>query len=119
MSAGKRRGKLSDAPMAVTSAGELAIGVTHLNGMSRVIGAVEKLVPPGQQLFVGVVVPRELRGTLMKELDDALMDVVGRFGPILKASPSSSPAPSSRRSSAASSSVASSGRHPARRGRRP
>jgi len=115
----KQRSKLSDAPIAITSAGELTVGVTHLNGMSDVIAAAGKLVPPGHRVFVGVIVPEGLRATLMKEVDDALMDVAGRFGTLLKASSSALRAPSLRRSSAALSSVASSGRHPARRGRRP
>jgi hypothetical protein len=80
MSTPKKRSKVSDAPMAVTSAGETVVNVTHLNGMARVIAAVEKLVAPGQQFFVGVVVPDEMNGTLLKEVDDAIVDVVGRVG---------------------------------------
>ena len=73
---------LSDAPMAITSDGRLVINVTHLNGMARVIATAEKLVPERSQLFVGLVVPRELRRKLVKELDDSLADVAGRVGPM-------------------------------------
>jgi len=69
-----------DAPMATTCAGEVLFNVTHLDGMNDLIASIEKLVPPGQQLFVGVVVPIELRARVVKELDDAVVDVVGRVG---------------------------------------
>jgi len=76
----RRRGTVLDAPMATTCAGEVLFNVTHLDGMNDLIASIEKLVPPGQQLFVGVVVPIELRARVVKELDDAVVDVVGRVG---------------------------------------
>ena len=80
MTVAKRRGTVLDAPMATTCAGEVLFNVTHLDGMNDLIASIKKLVPPGQQLFVGVVVPIELRARVVKELDDAVVDVVGRVG---------------------------------------
>ncbi len=75
-----KKPSLSDAPLAITSDGRLVINVTHLDGTTALIAAIERLVPSGIQVFVGLVVPGELHGKLLKELDDSLADVAGRVG---------------------------------------
>ena len=88
----KVRVTVSDAPMAVLSSGEVALSVTHLDGMAQLIAKIEKLVPVGHEVFIGLVVPRELRTRLIKELDDSVADVIGRVGTLITGTTLAAPA---------------------------
>ena len=80
----KRAGKLLDAPLAVASDGTLLVNVAHLDGMPDPVAAVQRLVDDGHQVFVGVAVPAPLRRELLRDIDGAAADVVGRLGPRLR-----------------------------------
>lgn len=83
----KRGGKLVDAPMALASDGTLLLNVAHLDGMANVVAAVQRLLDDGHQVFVGVAVPARLRRELLRDVEDAAADVVGRLGPRLRRRP--------------------------------
>ena len=92
----KKMGSFVDAPTALASDGSLMVNVTHLLNDDPLV-ALRQLLKDGHQLFVGVVVPGELRGRLLKEVDDSLADVVGRVGvKLTEASARSSGPPASK-----------------------
>lgn len=76
----KKAGALLDAPMGLTSAGEVIINATHLTGTQDVAAVIARLIDKGHEVFIGVVVPSELRRELMRDIDDAGADIVGRIG---------------------------------------
>jgi len=73
--------QLVDAPMAVLSDGTVVFNVTHLGYGDDPLEAVRQLIEEGHEIFVGVVLPRELRHELRRDLHDVLADAVGRAGP--------------------------------------
>jgi hypothetical protein len=76
-----RRTKISMAQMAVASDGGVLVNVAQLT-TSDSLAAILKLADrTGLDVFVGVVVPGRLRGRVLRDVDDALADVVGRWGP--------------------------------------
>ena len=79
MSTKKRMPKVVDAPMAVTSAGDVLVNLTHLaNG--DVLEAARKHLDEGHQVFVGLVVPRRHRVGLAKDIEDAASEMACRMG---------------------------------------
>ena len=75
-----KRPRIVDAPMAITSAGDVVVNVTHLDGMTDVLDAVHQIVPRGCKVFVGVVVPQNDRARIVRELGDALAELACRIG---------------------------------------
>jgi hypothetical protein len=114
------RTRVVQAPMAVTSDGMIVVNATHLAVEPTLDAAIRYAKESGHDVFVGVVVPRGLRDEFVREVDDALADVVGRLGPRLTSS-------AVRASASSPSSVAQAsarrdrpeGRAPRPRGRRP
>jgi hypothetical protein len=76
--------KPNDAPMAVTSDGSVLVNVMQLDVGCDPTEAVRVLLKLHHEVFVGVVVRKGHRRTLMRDVDDALADVVGRLGPRLR-----------------------------------
>jgi hypothetical protein len=75
-----------DAPMAIASDGMLLINLTHLDGSGDVLGDARRLMAEGHAVFIGVALGPELRRVVVRDLDDALADVVGRVGARLRRS---------------------------------
>jgi hypothetical protein len=69
-----------DAPIAVASDGTIIVNATHLDAGTDPIAAVRRLLDEGHEIFVGVVVPNNLRRELLRDVDDAAADLVGRLG---------------------------------------
>ena len=80
----KRASNLIDAPMAVTSAGDVIISITHLEDTTDVSALVARLIDEGHTLFIGVAVPDRLRRELRKDVEDAGAEIVARLGPRLR-----------------------------------
>jgi len=76
----RRRGKLLDAPMALTSDGEPLLNIAHLNDAADPVAMVRRLLAEGHTIFVGVTVPRRDRRRLMKDIEDAAAEIVCRIG---------------------------------------
>ena len=76
----KRAPRIVDAPMAVTSAGGLLVNLAHLVPPGDVLRALQKLVPRGCEVFVGVVVPERERASLAKDIEDAASELACRMG---------------------------------------
>jgi group II intron reverse transcriptase/maturase len=91
-----RRPRISMAPMAVASDGALVVNAAQLATSGSLEAIVEMAKRTGLDVFVGVVVPERLRSRVLRDLDDAAADIVGRLGPKLTGDASSSAdAPSS------------------------
>jgi hypothetical protein len=75
--------KVSTAPMGVTSAGEILVNAYQLAVGNDLSAAIEAAKASGLPVFVGLVVPSRGRARLLKDVDDAAADVVGRLGPHL------------------------------------
>lgn len=76
---------LIDAPMAITSGGEILVGATHLDLGADLLAIVRSIVEQGLPVFIGIAVPAgALRAELLKGIEDGLADVVGRLGPRLQ-----------------------------------
>ena len=71
------------APMAVASDGALLVNAHALTNKDGLAAAIEIAKKSGLGVFVGVVVPQQMRARLLKNIDDALADVVGRLGSAL------------------------------------
>jgi hypothetical protein len=76
----KKPGVMLDAPMAITSAGDVVMNITHLEQIGDVTTVVARLLGEGHEVFVGVAAPGALRRELLKDIDDAGADLVGRLG---------------------------------------
>ena len=88
--------------MAVASDGAVLVNAHQLAVKDDLAAVVECAEESGLDVFVGVMVPAEMRANVMRNLDDALADVVGRIGERLtgagkSASASSRSAADSRR----------------------
>jgi hypothetical protein len=79
----RRPTKVNTAPMAVASDGSLIVNAYQLAVGDDLAAVTEVARKSGLLVFVGVVVPERLRRDLMRDLDDAMADVVGRPGPRL------------------------------------
>jgi hypothetical protein len=66
--------------MAVTSAGELLVNAQQLGVTNDLDAVVEVAKASGLPMFVGVVVPRKLMRTVLRDVDNATADIVGRLG---------------------------------------
>ena len=81
----RRFPKLQDAPMAVASSGEVLVNITHvLDDVHDPAAAVQQLVLEGHGYFIGIAVPGGLRRELLRGVDDAAADIVGRLGPAIR-----------------------------------
>jgi hypothetical protein len=69
--------------MAVASDGSLIVNAGHLSVKDDLAAVVEVAEKTGLPVFVGVAVPVRLRRAVLRDIDDALADVVGRLGPRL------------------------------------
>jgi hypothetical protein len=88
----KRSTTLNDAPVAVLSDAAVAFNISHLFEKPENLGAfVQGLVDAGDELFIGVVVPRRIRQEVLADLDDALAEAVARLGAELHENGSSRP----------------------------
>ncbi len=83
MSTLKRKGKVLDAPMAITSDGTVLLNVTHLKN-GDALEAARELLAEGHEVFVGIAVPGQLRGELLRGIEDGAADLLGRIGPKLR-----------------------------------
>lgn len=92
----RRRPKVSMAPMAVTSTGEVLVNAYQLGREDHLEAVVEAARTTGLAVFVGVAILPRLREHVLDDVDDVLADVVGRLGPKLTASAPSSASTSSR-----------------------
>ncbi len=81
-----KRPRIVDAPMAITSAGDVVVNVTHVEDGAEAdpVAAVRRLVAAGHEVFVGVVVPKALRREVFRDVHDVLADVVGRAAPKIR-----------------------------------
>jgi hypothetical protein len=70
--------------MAVTIEGNVIINIAHLLDPDELLELRAKLADLGGMVFVGVEVPRRLRGQVGADVRDVLEDVVGRLGPQLR-----------------------------------
>jgi hypothetical protein len=75
--------KVSMAPMAITSAGEVLVNAHQFTTTDDLEAAVEAARATGQPIFIGVVVPSKLTRGVMKDIDNATADVAGRLAPKL------------------------------------
>jgi hypothetical protein len=77
----KKTATLLDAPMAITSRGEILVGATHLDLGADWLAIVRSIVEQGLPVFIGIAVPAgPLRAELARGVEDGLADVVGRIG---------------------------------------
>ena len=58
----------------------MIINVTHLEDTTDVSAVVARLIDEGHTLFISVAVPDRLRRELLKDVEDAAADIVGRIG---------------------------------------
>jgi len=75
----KRRVNVSDAPMAITSGGDVLVNLAHLKN-GDVLEAARRHLDKGHQVFVGVVVPQRHRARLAKDIEDAASELACRTG---------------------------------------
>jgi hypothetical protein len=66
--------------MAVSSAGELLVNAFQLSTSDDLEAAVEVAKASGLRVFVGVAVPLKRMRAVMKDIDNAAADIVGRHG---------------------------------------
>jgi hypothetical protein len=78
-----KRSRTSMAPMAVSSAGEIVLNVREFENDASPRGLLRYAERTGFPVFVGIVVPPEHRKRIMGDIDDAVADITGRFGPVL------------------------------------
>lgn len=79
----RRRPHLSTAPMAIASDGSAVVNAYQFAREDHLEAVVEAARATGLPVFVGVVVPARLVPRVLRDVDDALADVVGRLGPRL------------------------------------
>ena len=83
MSPSRRRSKVSMAPLAITSAGEIVVNAYQLAMKDELHAAIEVAKLTRLPVFVGVVLPARLHPKILRDVDDAAADIVGRLGPKL------------------------------------
>jgi hypothetical protein len=70
--------------MTLASDGSIVVNALQLGlGEKNIEAMLPNARAAGLSIFIGVVVPRRLRGRFVRGADDALADVVGRLGPKL------------------------------------
>jgi hypothetical protein len=69
--------------MAITSDGAILVNAHALTNTDSLDAAIEIVKKSGLVVFVGVVVPQRMHRRLLKDIDNATADVVGRIGPHL------------------------------------
>jgi len=75
--------RVSIGPMGVASDGGIIVNAHALTNKDGLDAVVEIATKSGLGLFVGVVVPPRVHRRLLRDIDDATADVVGRLGPRL------------------------------------
>jgi len=80
-----RRAKMNMAPMAVASDGALVVNTAQLTTSNSLPAIIKAAESTGLDVFIGVVVPERLRSRVLRDLNDAAADIVGRLGPTLTA----------------------------------
>ena len=75
-----------DAPIALASDGTLLVNVAQLSPGTVLDEILRYAEVTGLPIFIGVAVPGRLYKRFVRELDDAVADVVGRLGPRVTAS---------------------------------
>ena len=78
-----RHAKMNMTPMAVASDGGVLVNVAQLTTSGALAAIVAVAERTGLDVFVGIVVPERLRSRVLRDLDDAAADIVGRLGPKL------------------------------------
>ena len=76
----RRRGKLLDPPMAITSDGQPLLNITHLDEAADPVAVVGRLLAEGHAVFIGVAVPARYRKRLAKDIEGAAAEIVCRIG---------------------------------------
>jgi hypothetical protein len=76
----RRRGKLLDAPMAITSHGQPLLNITHLDDATDPVAVVRRFLAAGHTVFIGVAVPPRDRKRMAKDIEDAAAEIVCRIG---------------------------------------
>jgi hypothetical protein len=71
--------------MALASDANIVVNAIQLGPGMSLDDVVRYAKATGSPVFVGVAVPARLRKRFVREIDDALADVVGRLGPRLTA----------------------------------
>ncbi len=69
--------------MAVASDGTILVNAAQLTMSGTLASVVEVARESGLEMFVGVVVPERLLPRVLRDVDDAAADIVGRLGPAL------------------------------------
>jgi hypothetical protein len=85
-----RHAKVSTAPMAIASDGAVLVNAAQLTTSGAIAAIVEVAQSTGLDVFVAVVVPERLRVRVLRDVDDAATDIVGRLGAKLTAVAASS-----------------------------
>lgn len=75
--------KVAMAPLGLASDGSIIVNANQLGTATNLDAVIGYARATGLPVFVGVVVPGELRRRVLGDVDDALADVVGRLGPKL------------------------------------
>jgi len=79
----RRPPRVSTAPMAVASDGGVLVNAAQLTTSDSLAAIVKVAERTGLGVFVGILVPARLQRGVLRDVDDALADVVGRLGPKL------------------------------------
>lgn len=79
----RRKVRVIQAPMAVTSGGDVLVNAFLLSVKNDLDAAVRVARESGLPVFIGVATPSRLRARFAAELDAATANVVGRLGPKL------------------------------------
>jgi hypothetical protein len=66
--------------MALASDGSILVNAAQLTTKDDLAAVVECARASGLPVFVGVIVPDRLRKEVLRDLDDAAADIVGRLG---------------------------------------
>jgi hypothetical protein len=77
----QRRMSVVAAPMAVASDGNIIVNTMQLGPDTRLDDALAQAKATGLPVFVAVAIPKSMKEQFVREIDDALADVVGRLGP--------------------------------------
>jgi hypothetical protein len=74
------RARVVQAPMAVASDGGFMVNAVQLTIGNDLDAVVRVARETGLPVFVGLIVPARLRRRILRDIDDAAADVVGRVG---------------------------------------
>ena len=77
----RRRPRVVQAPMAVTSDGTIIVNAVQLGlGETSPDVMIANARATGLPIFVGVAIPKNMKMPFAQEFDNAVADVVGRLG---------------------------------------